>query len=208
MLADGQSRSACQIICSGFCLFQVVLNVALSFIVPLGFLWLLLSPDGPISTTERYAWDAWTPLSIIVPSPWVTTLIGCGTLPIGLPDALAHRWYGRLTAQDACALQRCLPVLRPRVGVLRHLACGTLAALFYVPAAGCVVRFVLGPVIRTNTLVLACATYIATIPIVVIPLGLLGFAIPSHYERVYRRMPVDGHPVCRLVRRLVIAPTC
>lgn len=206
-LVGSRLRSSCQVVCSAFCFAQIILNVTLSLVFPLGFLWVLFSPQSFISSKPTYAWDDPTPLGVVVASPWIGTLISCGTLPVGLPEAMANGWFGELKPNSARCVGVALPFLRlPHV--FRHLACGSVAALLYIPAGLCAFRYLLGPTLRADAMVIACACYIASIPVLVVPLGLLGFAVPGNCERVRRRMPTDGHPVLRVLRRLALAPTC
>ena len=209
-LAPSRFRTARQILRSWFCLAQVTVNVVLSLVFPMGFLWVIFSPHSFISTTTRYAWNDSTPMGVVLASPWAGTFISCGTLPVALPDALDNGWFGLLPAQSVRRVSCVLPFLRPRLGIVRHLLIGTLAALFFIPAGFAVFRYVVGPVMSAETLIVACAMYISSIPIFVVPLGLLGFGLPKNFERVQVNFERTngGHPLCRTLKRILISPTC
>ena len=65
-----------------------------------------------------------------------------------------------------------------------------------------------GPELSSWGQAIACAAYIATLPILVVPLGMLGFALEPNYARVASMLSDGPHPIKRLVRRVLRSPLC
>lgn len=180
------------LLCSPFCVGQTVVNIVASFVFPLAFFAFMYDTKGPVATQKTYSWLDSTPLGVVLASPWIAAVLSCGPLPIGLPEALQKRWFGTLAAHDVRWLlgwQRCGP-LRIQRGVLRHLALGTLVAPLCIPLGLLALRYGAGDTFSDGTLVWFCSTYIALLPILIVPLGLLGFALPLNYQRVEERLPL------------------
>lgn len=165
-----------RLLLSPFVVAQTMLNVALSFAFPLLFFWFLFSPAGPIAVASHYAWDSSLCCGVIIASPLACAVIPNGLAPIGMPEAVAKGWFGTLRTGTARQLLQFFPPLRPCVGVQRHLILGFIAALVWIPAGFAVARFALtGPEgIPAWIFILFGPAYIATLPIALVPAGLLG----------------------------------
>jgi hypothetical protein len=201
--------SVAALVCGRFCIAQIVVNCALSFCFPLGFFWLLWSPHSPLVTHEvTYRWNDPHVLSPIIMSPWLCGLISGAFLPIGLPDAWQNGWFAPMHARTAARVRARLPCLGARHGAVRHFTLACLVALVWVPAALVAVRFGLGGELRAQTFVLFVPAYIGTLPLALVPLALLGFAVPHAFLRVRSFMPTDGPIVRRMLRRVLNAPLC
>ena len=198
------SATVCSILCSPFCLLQLLFNITASFAGPLACFWLIFSSMGP------EVWDGGPMLSVVIASPWACALAANAFIPIGIPDAFAYGWFAVVpTERLSCTL--CLfPFLHCRLGVIRHLCLGCYAAILWIPAVGLLARYVEGPEMSADTFVFFGPACIAALPVLVVPLGLLGFALPANYARVEAKMttaPGVG-PLEKTIRRAILAPTC
>lgn len=194
---------------SPFVLGQTLFNVVASFCGPLLCFWLIFSRGGP------YAWNSGEVLGPICASPLACAILAPAFVPIGMTDAVSRGWFGPVPSHDdgVRCLARFLPSLRSagvwRVGVVRHLVLGL--QLSCVAIAGILVAgYALGPDLLAWTQIWFSVAYIALLPIVVLPLALLGFALESHLERVETIIGAADDPraLVKLAKRAWAAPKC
>ena len=113
-------------------------------------------------------------------------------------------------------LARFLPSLRSvgvwRVGVVRHLVLGLQLSCvaIAIPPGILVARYALGPDLPVWTQIWFSVAYIALLPIVVLPLALLGFALEPNLERVEIIVGAADDPraLIKLAKRAWAAPKC
>ena len=81
---------------------------------------------------------------------------------------------------------------------------------FAIPPGILVARYALGPDLLAWTQIWFSVAYIALLPIVVLPLALLGFALESHLERVETIIGAADDPraLVKLAKRAWAAPKC
>lgn len=194
--------SPCGLLFTPFCLGQIIFNVIASFAGPLACFWLIFTSMGPES------WLGAPMLGIGIASPWACAICSLAFLPVGIPDASKQGWFGIIELESVPCTMRILPFLHVRVGILRHLCIGTVAAALWCPPVFVLARFVEGPMMSAKTFVWFGPSCLAVLPLLVVPLGLLGFALPANYARVEAIMAVRGGTLVKVVRRGILAPTC
>ena len=195
---------------SPFVLGQTLFNVVASFCGPLLCFWLLFSGGGP------YAWNSGEVLGPIIASPLACAILAPAFVPIGMTDAVSKGWFGPVPSHDdgVRRLARFLPFLRPadvwRVGAVRHLVLGTQLSCVAIPPGILIARYALGPDLPAWTQIWFSVAYIALLPIVVLPLALLGFALEPNLERVENLIGAADDPraLIKLAKRAWAAPKC
>ena len=195
------------VLCCKFCLAQLLVNMVLSFAFPLGFFWVIFYPHTATAPTS-YAVMSPQVLVAIVASPWMCAVVSGGLLPMSMPEAFQSGWFGTLSTRDARRLHCVLPCLRSRYGLVRHLALGTLVAPAWISAMLVLLRHFVGTRLSATLFIYLVPAYIATLPLVLLPLAVLGFAAPASYARVRETMPMHGSVIGKGIRRLLYAPLC
>ncbi len=196
--------SLCGLLCTPFCLGQILFNLIASFGGPLVCFYLIFTSMGPES------WDGAPMIGIALASPFACALCSLAFIPVGIPDAAAHGWFGIIEPHSVACLLRAMPFLRCRIGAVRHLCVGCVVGVLWIPTVYYLARFVEGPVMSARTFVFFGPACIAALPLLVLPLGLLGFALPDNYARIEAIMAstVREGPIVKLIRRGLLAPTC
>lgn len=196
------------LLCTPFVLSQIAFNIVASFAPPLLCFWLIFGGGGP------YSWLSGEVLGPITASPLAGCVAALAFLPLSMPEMVERGWYGVVRPADVHCLSRALPFLRSdkvwRFGVVRHLTLGAILSVLFIPPAVILVSpVVLGPQISAWTLIWIASTFVTTLPLCFIPLGLLAFAIEPNYDRVDRLMARDAsRPLHQLIMRAWMAPRC
>ena len=199
--------SACGLLCSPFVVTQVVFNVVASFGGPLLCFYLMFASGGP------YPWLSGEVLGPIIASPIAGCVCSLAFAPLSMPEMTAKGWFGIVLPADVRRISYVFPFLGRakawRIGVVRHLMLALLLAVVVIPPALVLVSpLVFGPDLGAWTFIWLAIAYISVLPIVIIPLGLLGFAIEPNYARVQALMSNDSRPMRRLLLRAMRAPQC
>mmetsp|Transcript_1026 Transcript_1026/g.2854 ORF Transcript_1026/g.2854 Transcript_1026/m.2854 type:complete len:230 (-) Transcript_1026:304-993(-) len=193
---------------SKFVLGQTAFNVTASFAGPLLCFALIFGNGGP------YAWNSGEVLGPICASPMACSVLALAFAPIGMTDAIGKGWYGPVAPTEVQCLACVLPFLGSapvwRFGVVRHLALGAMLSCVAIPPAICIARYALGPELAAWTQIWFSIIYISILPLIVIPLGLLGFAVKPNLERVETMIGAadDPRPLFQLINRAAASPKC
>ena len=191
---DRDYMSVGQAMTSPFMIGQLILNVACSYGGVFFFFWLIFIFFGP----DKYGCYSSQVLSPILISPFATPILALAWAPIGMIDAIEKGWFGFVSDEALeSGIFKFLP-LKPQIGFLRHCLIGLQLAIVAIPIMMLIVVFGIASdesdlysdgldcVLTDWEQVVSCVTYIAILPLYVIPVGLLGFAKESNMERVYR----------------------
>ena len=155
------------------------------------------------------SWDGGPMLTVYFISPWATALMSLAFAPVGIPDATRQRRFGVVPLHSVRWTLYLLPFLKCRFGVVRHFCLGCVAAVLWIPIVYIFARYIEGPVMTAQAFVFFGPGCIAFLPLVIIPFGLLGYALPQNFARVEAKMAVTAQgPFARLLRRALLAPTC
>lgn len=188
-----------QIMTSKFMLLQLIVNVGASFAVPgIGFS-VVIPYKGPYTVGSSNI------IGPILAGPFACAILCSLFLPFGMPDAMARGWYGAL--KPSCVtdgLQRAMPWMRLRYGVLRSLVMGTLTAAILIPAALLFCRFYWDNRIHHAAQLWFCTLYIALAPMIIIPFALVSFAIEPNLQRM---LELAG-PQKTILNRALNSPLC
>ncbi len=209
------SLTICGVLVSRFCVLQTLFNVAMSFLGPLFCFWFLFSAKGPYALTSGPVSGA------IIASPFASAVISLSFAPLSMVEAADNGWFGvvRRSNRTLERISRFLCFLGEgkafRRGVARHALIGCFVAVPAIPVGLAYARMVVaGPdgMLEAWDMIIFSVTYIAMMPLLVMPLGLLGFALEPNFERVRERMvaakQAEKHPIRQLVRRALVAPCC
>ena len=139
-------------------------------------------------------------------------MIALAFAPIGMPDAVRRSWFGPVPLSQAHRLSWVFPFLGKhwlwRYGVVRHFVIGLQVAIVAIPSGLVLARYAFGPTLSAWTQIWLSVVYIATMPILVVPMGFLAFALEPNLEIVERRMSDDPKCFHRLLKRALQAPLC
>ena len=184
-----------QVMTSPFMIGQLILNIVASYCGVFFCFWLIFIVFGP----DEYGCYSSQVLSPVLISPFATPVLALAWAPVGMIDAIEKGWFGFVHDSELeGGIFRFLPCLQPQVGFFRHCLLGLELAAFAIPIMMLIVIFGIASdqtdelsdgldcVLTDWEQVISCVTYIAILPIFVIPIGLLGFAKESNMERVYR----------------------
>eukprot|EP01004_Peranema_trichophorum_P008200 NODE_6958_length_824_cov_26.350927_g6358_i0.p1 GENE.NODE_6958_length_824_cov_26.350927_g6358_i0~~NODE_6958_length_824_cov_26.350927_g6358_i0.p1 ORF type:complete len:217 (-),score=17.89 NODE_6958_length_824_cov_26.350927_g6358_i0:115-765(-) len=186
-----------QIFVSKFVIGQTIFNVVMSFLVPTIMFYLLFYHKAP------HYWLSGNVLGPVLASPWCCSIGSLAFAPMGIPDALDKKWFYTVRNSDVSTLPWTLfPYLRFRIGIIRHLVLGTQVAVLAIPIMFIIIRFGFGEYLSANQQLFGGVTYIAILPIFVMPLGLLGFAVDANMSRV--RKNVRGN----IIQKALKSPIC
>eukprot|EP00873_Tetraselmis_striata_P002882 jgi/Tetstr1/423146/TSEL_013914.t1 len=196
----------CGVLRSKFVIGQTIFNMAASFAGPLAVFWLLFSAGGP------YAWNSGEVLGPILASPWACAIASSAFAPISMGDAVASGWFGCTSPESVQRLSWVFPFLGThrcwRYGALRHLILGTQVAVVFIPLALLIARYGLGPSLDAWEQIWLSIIYITLLPLVIMPLALLAFAVKPNLERVHTIMPDHPNALMKLMKRAACAPLC
>ena len=130
-------------------------------------------------------WDEGPAVLVYIISPWATAVPALLFVPGGIPQATKWKWFGIVELQSAQRVLTVLPFLRIQHGVTRRICIGTVAAVVWIPIVFLLTRYAAGPVLTTWEFIFwgpACIA-VLVLPLLTMPLGLLGYALPCNYER-------------------------
>lgn len=205
-----RARGPGDVLLSKFVLAQAAFNMFASFCGPLIFFYLIFVVllGGP------FDWNSGPALGVGLASPIASAVLALAFASMEMPAAVDSGWLPTLAMSDrGCAAA--LPFLGRgswlRVGVARNAMLGLCAEVLLVPIYFLVLRFALGPSMSAWTFVLASVTYIGVvIPLFVVPLGILGYALEPNFERVRATMADDVERSCIgvLLRKAWRSPLC
>jgi len=200
--------SLAKLMCTPFALGQLIFNMVMSGLGPAVCFYLIFHHTAPKH------WNGAPMLGVAIASPWGGAVLSLAWAPVGIPDAVAKGWFGVVQPSAVPRTLRLFPFLRVRVGVLRHLGLGTLAALLWMPPLLLLAYYGEGhghgEPMHADDFIIFAPAFLAVLPLFILPLGLLGFALPENYARVEAKMsaPEGSGVFCTLVHRGLHAPLC
>lgn len=202
---ESQYASPLGLLLSSFVIVQTLFGCVVSLGGPMLVFWLMFR-DEPYN---RLGGEL---VSNILLSPFLCALLSLALAPLSMPEAVEGGIFFVVRSSSAAPLARWLPFLRSdgvwKFGAARHLAIGFLCELVAAPPALLVARYGLPELVTSWEVIWFSVTYIALLPIVCVPLGLLAFAVEPNYVRVEEMMSNDPMPARRLFQRLVWSPLC
>mmetsp|Transcript_38769 Transcript_38769/g.54047 ORF Transcript_38769/g.54047 Transcript_38769/m.54047 type:complete len:222 (+) Transcript_38769:38-703(+) len=193
---DRRYFSPKELLLSPFSIFQLILNIVASYCGVFFCFWLIFVHFGP----DGYGCYSSQVLSPILISPFATPILALAWAPVGMLDAIERGWFGYVRQEDLSGgIWVLFPCFNFRIGVVRHMILGCQLALVAIPVMMLIVIFgiaeeqdsdpesegLLTCYLTDWQQVVSCVTYIAILPIYVIPVGLLGFAREENLDRVY-----------------------
>mmetsp|Transcript_26647 Transcript_26647/g.74488 ORF Transcript_26647/g.74488 Transcript_26647/m.74488 type:complete len:249 (+) Transcript_26647:78-824(+) len=197
-----------QLLATPFVIGQTLFNIVASFCGPLFFFWIIFHKLP--SAKPCYAWYSGEVLGPVVITPLASSILALAWAPIGIPDALPKRWFAYVRERDVSTGPLSFVwFLRYRYGILRHCMMGLLLSCVAIPIMLALVVFIFAESdsvygdrpddpgsaglpagecyngqLTAWTQTFVSVTYIGILPIIIIPLGLLGFAVEPNLDRV------------------------
>ena len=214
--------SPTELLTSKFVVLQTIFNVVVSFCGPLFFFWLIFHV---LSGKDCFPILSGEVLGPVLASPLAAAVLALAWAPLGMMDALPRGWFGYVAEEEfQGGMWFLLPSLRiSRIGVLRNLVTGLQLSVVAIPIMMLFVLFVFasdggdvessglnsdgytceGKYLTPWTQTLASVTYIALLPLFVIPVGLLGYAVEPNLDRVTSILDGKG-----FIAKGIYSPIC
>ena len=201
--SDKEYSSPTKLLTCPYVVVQTLLNVAISFFGPLVCFWVLFHVLG----SSRYYWLSGPVLGPILASPIASPICALAFAPISIPQAVKKRWLLYVKSSDVSrGIWTLCPFLHLRVGFVRHLILGFILSCFAIPLMlGFVLVFLIDEdgYLSDTEQILASVTYIAILPLCIIPLGFLGFAIEPNLDRTLSKLQGKS-----FVQQALCSPRC
>ena len=126
--------------------------------------------------------------------------------PLAMPEAAERGWVGYVPAKELPFFFSCMPFLRAKHAIVRHMVLAVVCASLWVPAGLGVLTQVLTPPYAAADLTIFSGVYVLTISVFVMPSGILGFCVEDNYHRTIEQMSMDPDKFKRLIQRLLWVP--
>ena len=205
----GKPWKAWRVLCCAFTIGQAVLGCLVGAAIVYGIFTLLLLGGDEWSISDGHV------LMVLILSPILGSVFAPMFTPIALPEMAEKGWIGAVDPERLPCCVRCLPFLRAKHAIVRHVILAALISSLWIPAGVYVLTGgslgalgELTPPHSRTTICIFASVYNASISALVIPLGMLGFGMRPNFERAVGMMSMDDDKLRRLFWRVVYVPLC